>query len=271
METRNVSAVTLSRGAALGPSLGFDDGDAAPDAAIIPQEMREFELNFLKSAVKNSVIELREIAIRVTAEMGAENADIFEGHADITEDPDFFAEMETSIQTDGHCAEWAARTVAEKNALEMEELEDEYLRERGEDFRDIGKRIASHVRVLRSGISCDNSIFPPFPAIIVCESLSPAQTVCFHLPHVLGFVVCSGGSTSHAAILARSLAIPAVRVGPQDLKTIKNGEILLVNILKDFLVINPNAAARVDAEKKIIVERERRVALEVMEIGRAHV
>lgn len=262
METRYISAVTLSQGAALGPCIRFDDGDTAPEAGIVPENARGDELQLLKKAVENSVIELRETAVRIEADMGADNAEIFEGHADITEDPDFFAEMEIIVCEEGHTAEWAARTVAERNALEMEELEDEYLRERGEDFRDIGKRIASHVSVIRSGISCDDSMFPPFPALIVCESLSPAQTVRFYLPHVKGFVVCSGGATSHAAILSRSLSIPAVRVSPLDLKTITNGEILLVNLLENTLVVNPDKDFQSQAEIKIIAQKDRRVALE---------
>ncbi len=264
MNTRTISAVTLSRGAALGPALVYDDGEKIPAAEILPPERRESELVLLKSAVEGAVRELLETAEKAAREIGAENAEIFEGHADIAGDEDFFLEMKAVVMEEGRCAEWAARTVSERNALEMEELDDEYLRERGEDFRDIGKRIASHVSSLRSGACREQGLYPPHPAVVCSETLSPAQTVCFHLPHVLGFVVSTGGSTSHAAILARSLSIPAVRVSPRDLASLKDGDTLILNLKKDELSVHPDAASQQDARALIEREREKRTALEAL-------
>ncbi|HPO01836.1 MAG TPA: phosphoenolpyruvate--protein phosphotransferase [Treponemataceae bacterium] len=264
MNTRTISAVTLSRGAALGPALVYDDGEKIPAAEILPPERRESELVLLKSAVEGAVRELLVTAEKAAREIGAENAEIFEGHADIAGDEDFFLEMKAVVMEEGRCAEWAARTVSERNALEMEELDDEYLRERGEDFRDIGKRIASHVSSLRSGACREQGLYPPHPAVVCSETLSPAQTVCFHLPHVLGFVVSTGGSTSHAAILARSLSIPAVRVSPRDLASLKDGDTLILNLKKDELSVHPDAASQQDARALIEREREKRTALEAL-------
>ena len=79
MNTRTISAVTLSRGAALGPALVYDDGEKIPAAEILPPERRESELVLLKSAVEGAVRELLETAEKAAREIGAENAEIFEG------------------------------------------------------------------------------------------------------------------------------------------------------------------------------------------------
>jgi phosphotransferase system enzyme I (PtsI) len=82
------------------------------------------------------------------------------------------------------------------------------------------------------------------PSVIVSPTLSPGQTVQFHTPNVLGFVVCSGGQNSHAAILARSLGIPAVVIAEDKLKSIANGKTLLLNLEKDLIVIDPDGETR---------------------------
>lgn len=249
-----VAAAVLSPGTSCGPAVLAGIGASAVSRRDLGEAERPGELASLAVALDASVRALRSLAKRVEADLGADKAEIFESHADILEDGDLRAEIETLVRDSGYSAAAAVREVTEANAREMEELDDEYFRARSEDFRDIGNRVIAELS--REDCACPREggdagsgslsagdspapRFPPIPSIVVSPTLSPAQTVSFHLPHVLGFVVASGGVNSHAAILARSLGIPAAVIPEEILRGIENGTVLALNGESSQVVLNP--------------------------------
>jgi phosphotransferase system enzyme I (PtsI) len=243
-----IAATTLSAGIALGPALLAETGEDVPAVTDIPESARAREAELLDAAFVLSVAELKILAEQLCADFGRDKAEIFESHVEILGDEDFRGDMDKLVAK-GYSACHAVKTVADENARDMEELEDEYFRARADDFRDIGRRVISHIQKVSAGACRDDlegkpAPFPPVPSVIVSPTLSPGQTVQFHTPNVLGFVVCSGGQNSHAAILARSLGIPAVVIAEDKLKSIANGKTLLLNLEKDLIVIDPDGETR---------------------------
>ena len=261
-----IAATTLSAGVALGPALFSETGEAVPEVTDIPESERAREAELLDASFGLSVAELKILAEQLCADFGRDKAEIFESHVEILGDEDFRHDMDELVSK-GYSACYAAWTVSEQNAADMEALEDEYFRARADDFRDIGRRVISHIKKIASGACISghegNPVpFPPVPSVIVSPSLSPGQTVQFHAPNVLGFVVCAGGQNSHAAILARSLGIPAVVIAEEKLKSIANGTKLLLNLEKDTVVIEPDAETceRAGLERERELSKKKRLA-----------
>ncbi len=260
-----IPATTLSPGIAIGKAVLLGPGTDVPEKKGLTLSERVREKELLAAALDLSVRELKLLAERIGSELGRDKAEIFESHADILEDDDFRHFFYTLIDEEGYSATFAVKTGAEKHAAEMEALDDEYFRNRADDFRDIGSRVIAQINLLASGVSAPLAVsgiaaspgegsdaaslrFPRNPSIIVSRSLSPGQTVQFYLPNVQGFVVCSGGSNSHAAILARSLSIPAVLVSEGNLEAIAEGMHLIINLERDTLIMEPGEDARRKAE-----------------------
>ncbi len=150
---------------------------------------------------------LEALVKKVRREMGEDKAEIFEGHLEILTSEDVEEGVLEIINEKLVTAEYASEIFAEENAREMEELDDEYFRERGQDFRDIGRQLIKGI----TGQGEDERELPE-GAIVIGEELTPTQTASLDLSRVKGFVVKRGGKNSHAAIIARSLEIPAVMI-----------------------------------------------------------
>ena len=264
MSERLISSKTLSEGIVSGPLVILNEKKNSISKRIVLESERKNEITILKEALKNSVIDLRNLAKKLTAELGKDKADIFEGHGDIVEDEDFQNEMFDLILKEGYSAEHAAITICENNALDMESLEDDYLKARADDFRDIGNRISEAVFTVHntkkaSVVQKESAqLFPVKPSIIVASKLSPSQTVAFYLPHVLGFIVSCGGANSHAAILARSLGIPAVMVSNTERESlVENAEVIL-NYDKKHIIVQPNLQTKKNVEEALRVQTEKK-------------
>lgn len=235
-----IPGTVLSPGTVSGPAVLAGEGQAIAIRKGIPVSERAAELAALESAVDASIADLVALAARVAGELGADKAEIFESHADILGDEEFRADLARLVTEEGYSAASAVRETTEAHAAEMEELDDEYFRARSDDFRDIGHRVIERIlkpaeEAARERLDC----FPPLPSVVVSRALSPGQTVAFHLPNVLGFVVSSGGVNSHAAILARSLGIPAIVIPEAELAKISNGVALALNPEPGILARDP--------------------------------
>ena len=259
MAQKTVSALILSPGAAAGPVFRDSNASASCGENVlanrkdIPEAERDAERELLFDALDRAAADLLRLAERVRSELGSvlgtDKAEIFEGHADILQDDDFRNDM-ARLVADGYSAQCAALAVAESNALDMEALDDEYFRERSSDFRELGRKVADCASAIRSGSSgasgsaaCLCGPVPPVPSIVVAEELSPARTVQYHVPNVLGFIVSKGGANSHAAILSRSLGIPAAVVPIGDLALFQSGAMAAINADPDTATAEPDEDA----------------------------
>ncbi|MCR5291105.1 MAG: phosphoenolpyruvate--protein phosphotransferase [Treponema sp.] len=237
MSMFTIKSQMISEGLALGTVLHFTPVCEVENKKSIAKDQRKIEIEALKSAIESSRKELETTVQDIEQTLGKDKAEIFACHLDILMDEDFQQEMFTLIQDEGYVAPYAAKVVSEKNALEMEELEDPLFAARAADFRDIGQRLISF-------LSCngnDEGIFPPEPAVIVAPFLTPGQTIRFNKENLRGIIISKGGKNSHAAILARSVGIPAVVVPENMLSLLRDGMSVVLNFTRDAVIVNPDA------------------------------
>lgn len=167
----------------------------------------------------------RNLVERVRASAGPEEAEIFEGHLEILTGEDLEEAVEEAIDSRHVAAETAIRTFALETAREFEELDSEYFRQRAGDIRDIGDRLAEAVyfgSIADSGTLAEESV-------VVAEELTPSATARLDTDRVVAIATEKGGRTSHAAILARALSIPCVTGVEGLVRSVRNGQWLVVD------------------------------------------
>jgi phosphoenolpyruvate-protein phosphotransferase (PTS system enzyme I) len=254
-----IRAETISDGVAFGPVINFVKTTTVEERKNIPEKERGTEKRLLTDAIDAAANELRKTMKEVSMALGSDKAGIFECHLDILSDEEFQGDMYDLIGKEGYSAPYAAQVVSEKNALEMEELEDPSFAARAADFRDIGQRIIS--QLLRD--SGDDAAFPPQPAVVAAVSLTPGETVRFCKQNLLGLIVCKGGRNSHAAILARSIGVPALVIQEDMLALLRNGTQVIMNMHPGELMVTPdeetlkaaeNVRSREDGRKRHLSE-----------------
>jgi phosphotransferase system enzyme I (PtsI) len=201
--------------------------------AEVPAEVKRFE-----AALVATRQQIQEAQRQVLARMGAGEAQIFDMHLLVLEDPVVNDEVLRLIQTE-HCnAAHAYQTVAERYAASLGSVEDEYLRERATDMRDVAHRVLSHL--LDGGGEQDLRRLLKEPCIVVAHDLAPSQTAQLEHDKVLGFATDVGSRTSHTAIMARSMKIPAV-VGLKNITTaLRTGDYVLLDGINGLIIVNPS-------------------------------
>ncbi|KEH90170.1 phosphoenolpyruvate-protein phosphotransferase [Clostridium novyi A str. 4540] len=190
----------------------------------------------LKDAINASKEQLKKIKENAEKELGHEKAAVFESHIMFLEDPEFTGTAITNINNNKVNAEKALNDVVEMYMDIFKSMEDEYMRERAADVKDVGKRILDN---LLGNIDESQGILDK-DTIIVSYDLTPSDTAQLDRSKVIGFVTDIGGRTSHSAIMARTLEIPAV-VGLNDItSSVKNGDNIIVDGIKGEVIINPD-------------------------------
>jgi phosphotransferase system enzyme I (PtsI) len=251
--------VGVSPGVAFGPALVMRlDFPDVPDRTVPPAQI-EAEVRRLREAVDSVVASLRELGQRVYERAGPEESRIFDAQIEMAKDEYFIQSVEQLIRNNGLSAE----TAYEFKALEVRNLwsnsASARLRERLADLHAIQMRMLH--RLLGRQLEELWAIAPDEQVIVVARELSPGLTVQLDREHVVGLVAEEGTRTSHAAILAHSLGIPAVMGVVGALATIPDGRVLLIDGQAGTIVIEPTFAELEDA--KVQVSRRRRLELEL--------
>lgn len=199
----------------------------------------------LQDAVSKSKTELSKIRDIALEKLGPEKAQIFESHLLILEDPEMISKTEEIITNDKANADFALKNVATEFITIFESMDNDYMRERAADIKDVSDRIIKNILGVKS---IDLSILED-EVILIANDLTPSNTATMNQNKVLGFLTEIGGKTSHTAIMARSLEIPAV-VGLKDATSIiKDGDYVVINGETGVIHINPS-----DEEKNSYVE-----------------
>ncbi|MGA1237720.1 MAG: phosphoenolpyruvate--protein phosphotransferase [Limisphaerales bacterium] len=210
--------------------------DSLPQNPLQPVDENK-ELKRLEEAIVLTRQQLLDIQHRVALSMGADESGIFEAHLLVLEDPVLMAEVNRLICEKQSPAETAFHQVAQRYMDGLGRIEDEYLRERVADMRDVTNRVLANLtgRAAASDIPHLSE-----PCIIVSYDLSPSTTAMLDRQMVLGFATDIGGRTSHTAIMARSLQIPAI-VGLRDAsRQLRTGQHVLLDGFHGLLIINPS-------------------------------
>ena len=232
-----ISGILVSPGIAFGKALLLKEDEIVINRKkISPDHVDQEVERFLTGRAKASA-QLEVIKTKAGETFGEEKEAIFEGHIMLLEDEELEQEIIALIKDEHASADAAAFSVIEGQAKALEELDDEYLKERAADVRDIGKRLLRNI--LDMAIVDLSSIQDE--VILVATDLTPSETAQLNLNKVLGFITDLGGRTSHTSIMARSLELPAI-VGTSDVtKQVKNDDYLILDAVNNKIYVNPTA------------------------------
>ena len=190
----------------------------------------------LQKALDESRSQLEKIKEKAYKEMGAEKAAVFEAHITLLDDPEFTGAMALEIENNSINSMKAVENVTNTFVMIFESMEDAYMRERAADIKDVSKRIISNL----AGKGGDELAITEANTVVVAHDLTPSDTAGLDRSKVIGFITNIGGRTSHAAIMARTLEIPA-GLGLGDItKCVKNGDFVIVDGIEGDVIINPS-------------------------------
>lgn len=196
----------------------------------------EKELKRLEKALNQSREELEKIRSHVSENIGEDKAAIFAAHLLVVQDPEMTGAIKGKITNENLNAENAVNEVTSSFIQTFESLENEYMKERVADIRDVSKRILSHL----FGVQFTTPAAISEESVIIADDLSPSDTAQLDRRLVKGFAADIGGRTSHSAIMARSMEIPAV-VGTSDVTSkVKNGMMVIVDGINGTVIVNPS-------------------------------
>ena len=232
-----ISGILVSPGIAFGKALLLKEDEIVINRKKISADDVEQEVSrFLAGRAKASE-QLEAIKTKAGETFGEEKEAIFEGHIMLLEDEELEQEIIALIKDELASADAAAYTIIEGQAKALEELDDEYLKERAADVRDIGKRLLQNIL----GLAIVDLSAIQDEVILVATDLTPSETAQLNLDKVLGFITDLGGRTSHTSIMARSLELPAI-VGTSDVtKQVKNDDYLILDAVNNQIYVNPTA------------------------------
>jgi phosphotransferase system enzyme I (PtsI) len=230
-----VKGIEASPGIAIGKVFLYQEQDLVIDSKRKCDA--DCEKERLLNGREKSKEQLLKIREKTAQKLGEDKAAIFDGHITLLEDEDLFDEVVDIIEDEKICAEAALQRGIDDYCDMLANLEDEYLRERAADLRDIGKRWLYNV----AGVEIlDLGSLPP-NTVIAAKDLTPSDTAQIDLQNVVAFITEIGGKTAHSSIMARSLELPAV-VGTGNIcSLVKSGDNVIVDALKGDIIINPTA------------------------------
>ncbi|MED4452526.1 phosphoenolpyruvate--protein phosphotransferase [Metabacillus fastidiosus] len=207
---------------------------------------KKTEIERFKAAIAKAKAELEKIKEHAHTALGADKAAIFSAHILVLSDPELLDNVKNKIENEGINAEAAMKETSEMFVTMFESMDNEYMKERAADIRDVTKRVLAHLL----GISLPNPSLISEEVIIIAEDLTPSDTAQLNRQYVKGFTTNIGGRTSHSAIMARSLEIPAVVGTKQATEKIENDVIVIIDGLDGEVIINPSANVIADYEEK---------------------
>lgn len=232
-----LNGIAASSGIAIAKAYRLVEPDLSFDRKTVENAVQEVER--FQSALAESKGELEVIRDNAHKELGADKAAIFDAHLLVLSDPELISPIEDKIKTDKVNAESALKETADMFITMFEQMDNEYMKERAADIRDVTKRVLSHLL----GVQIANPSMIAEEVIIIAEDLTPSDTAQLNRQFVKGFTTDIGGRTSHSAIMARSMEIPAVVGTKESTKQIKNGDLVIVDGLKGLVHINPTPEA----------------------------
>ncbi|HHO4664758.1 TPA: phosphoenolpyruvate--protein phosphotransferase [Staphylococcus aureus] len=209
------------------PDLTFDKNEKVTDV--------EGEVAKFNSAIEASKVELTKIRNNAEVQLGADKAAIFDAHLLVLDDPELIQPIQDKIKNENANVATALTDVTTQFVTIFESMDNEYMKERAADIRDVSKRVLSHIL----GVELPNPSMIDESVVIVGNDLTPSDTAQLNKEFVQGFATNIGGRTSHSAIMSRSLEIPAI-VGTKSItQEVKQGDMIIVDGLNGDVIVNP--------------------------------
>ncbi|CAC7125331.1 phosphoenolpyruvate--protein phosphotransferase [Staphylococcus aureus] len=209
------------------PDLTFDKNEKVTDV--------EGEVAKFNSAIEASKVELTKIRNNAEVQLGADKAAIFDAHLLVLDDPELIQPIQDKIKNENANAATALTDVTTQFVTIFESMDNEYMKERAADIRDVSKRVLSHIL----GVELPNPSMIDESVVIVGNDLTPSDTAQLNKEFVQGFATNIGGRTSHSAIMSRSLEIPAIVGTKLITQEVKQGDMIIVDGLNGDVIVNP--------------------------------
>lgn len=196
----------------------------------------EAEKAKLAKALEASKEQLTAIKAKAAISMGEEEAEVFEAHLTLLDDPEFAGAMDMAIQDEQLNAMKAVENTRNTFVMIFESMDNDYMRERAADLKDVSNRIIANI----AGVAVNPFENAKENTVVVAHDLTPSDTAQLDRSKVVGFLTNIGGRTSHSAIMARTLEIPAI-VGLSDITTsVNDGDTIIVDGMEGIAIINPS-------------------------------
>ncbi len=256
-DVRSYKGIGVSPGIAIGRAVIIERREASVFRVPIREEEVSSEVNRFMEALEKTRDELAELKHKVSRSMGDEYASIFEAHAMMVSDPSFSDKVVQKIESEQVNAEWALAEVQEELQARFQSFDDEYLRERVADVKDVADRVQTNLQ----GIAHHDLSEITHDVVILADDLTPSDAIHFNRRPIVGFATEAGGRTSHTSIIAKSLSLPAVIGVPRLTKMIDNDEMIILDGYEGTLIVNPTQAMIAEYQSRVLrhEEAERRL------------
>lgn len=232
------SGIIASSGVAIGRAFVLKETEfQISDGVLDSSEVDANIVNF-RNAIAKTVEQLETIRDKAAAKLGEEEAEVFEGHILVATDEELEEEVIEAIRGLKPADSALSETIAANVAM-LAELDDPYLRERVADIKDVGRRMVKNLL----GIDMASLEDVEMGSIIIADDLTPSETSQIDLERVWGFITNIGGRTSHSAIMARSLELPALVGAKVATDRIQNGDIVVLDAINNKVLVNPDQTA----------------------------
>jgi len=231
-----LKGIAAASGISIGPAYRIGKEEFVVPKEPIREEDIPIQIQLFEEALIKTRKEIIELQKRISSQMGQEEAQIFDAHLLVLEDRMLIEEVISRLKKEKLCVPYIFSEVLRKYIAVFSKIEDEYLKERTADINDVGKRILRHLL----GKERKGLMDLKERVVVVAHDLSPSDTAAMHRQSVCAFVTDIGGKTSHTAIMAKSLEIPAV-VGVEEVTAkIKQNDILVVDGNMGIVIIDPD-------------------------------
>ncbi|ELK21489.1 phosphoenolpyruvate-protein phosphotransferase [Anoxybacillus flavithermus TNO-09.006] len=241
---KRLQGIAASNGIAIAKAYRLEHPDLTVEKQTIENPAEQ--VSRFQQALAKAKEELEVIQAHALKELGEDKAAIFSAHLLVLSDPELVQAVEQKIEQERVNAEFALHDVTSMFIAMFEAMDNEYMKERAADIRDVTKRVLAHLL----GVTISNPSMITEEVIIVAEDLTPSDTAQLNRKYVKGFTTDIGGRTSHSAIMARSMEIPAVVGTKEATATIQNGDIVIIDGLDGEVIVNPTEETIAEYEQK---------------------
>ncbi len=235
LEKRNfmINGITASLGIAIAKAYKLEKRVLNVTKKIVSDSSNE--LKRLDEAIAKTKIDLDKIRIITEKNLGKEKADIFEAHLLILADPELLGPVKIKIENENINAEAALKDVRDMFVTLFENMDNEYMKERSADILDVTNRMLSHLL----NIEINDLSLVDTEVIVISHDLTPSDTAQLNKAFVKGFVTDIGGRTTHSAIMARSLEIPAIVGTTNVMDVVQSGDMIILDAVNGEILVNP--------------------------------
>ncbi|MCM3617770.1 phosphoenolpyruvate--protein phosphotransferase [Sutcliffiella horikoshii] len=231
--SNTIQGIPASSGIAIAKAYRLENPELSVEKKTIDNAQAEVER--FEKAVEISKTELEKIKEHAYKELGADKAEIFSAHLLVLSDPELLNPIKDKIKSDSVNAEYALDETAGMFINMFEQMDNEYMKERAADIRDVTKRVLAHLL----GVTVSNPALISEEVVIIAEDLTPSDTAQLNRQYVKAFTTDIGGRTSHSAIMARSMEIPAVVGTKNVMETIQNDTMVIIDGLDGMVIVDP--------------------------------